>query len=234
MNITGKKAIVFGGTSGIGLATSLMLAAGGATVFAVSRNPEKAGNVPAGITLEKGDVLDPKVLQEIFEKHTGFDILVSAATGGGRAVGPFLEMDMDGYQASFDKLWGYTNVVRYGTPHMSKQASIVLVSGAPARKCKPGQIALSSVGGAVEAFVRGLAPEIAPRRINVMSPGSIATPMFGENSPERDALFEKMTADNLIKRVGTPEEAAKGILFLIENDFVTGTTIDVDGGWILS
>lgn len=232
MNVSGKKAIVFGGTSGIGLATSLMLVAGGASVIAVSRNPEKAGDVPAGITLEKGDVLDRQALSELFEKHTGFDILVSAATGGGRAIGPFLDMELDGYQSSFDKLWGYTNVVRLGTAHMSENGAIVLVSGAPARKCKPGQIALSSVGGAVEAFVRGLAPEIAPRRINVMSPGSIETPMFGEKSPERDALFEKITADNIIKRAGSPQEAAKGIMFLIENNFVTGTTLDVDGGWI--
>lgn len=143
-------------------------------------------------------------------------------------------MDMDGYQASFDKLWGYTNVVRLGTEYMSETGTIVLVSGAPARKCKPGQIALSSVGAAVEAFVRGLAPEIAPRRINVLSPGSIDTPMFPAKGDERTALYQQMTAGNLIPRAGTAEEAAKGIMFLIENDFVTGTTIDVDGGWLLS
>ncbi len=234
MNLQGKKAIVFGGTSGIGLAAARMLVAGGATVIAVSRNPQKAGDVPAGITLERGDVLDRAGLETLFNKHTGFDILVSAATGGGRAIGPFLEMDLDGYQDSFDKLWGYANVVRLGTEHLSKEGAIVLVSGAPARKSKPGQIALSSVGGAVEAFVRGLAPEIAPRRINVMSPGSIDTPMFPQSGQERIELYKKMTAGNLIERAGTPEEAAKGILFLIENDFVTGTTLDVDGGWLLS
>ena len=234
MKLNNKKAIVFGGTSGIGLATCLQLAAGGTQVIAVSRNPEKALDLPKGITLAKCDVLDEQGLQNLFEQHAGFDILVSAATGGGRAIGPFLQMDMQGYQGSFDKLWGYTNVVRYGADHMSKNGSIVLVSGAPARKCKPGQIALSSVGGAVEAFVRGLAPEIAPRRINVMSPGSIDTPMVSATGAGREALYEKMTENNLIKRAGTAEEAAKGILFLIENDFVTGTTVDVDGGWILS
>ena len=233
MDISGKRAIVFGGTSGIGLATAKMLAAGGARVVATSRNPEKAGDVPQGVSLEKCDVLDREGLERFFQRHRGFEILVSAATGGGRAIGPFLDMDLDGYQASFDKLWGYANVVRLGTPHMSANGTIVLVSGAPARKCKPGQIALSSVGGAVEAFVRALAPEIAPRRINVMSPGSIETPMFGEKSAERDALFKKMTADNVIPRAGTPDEAAKAILFLIENDFVTGTCVDVDGGWLL-
>lgn len=234
MELSGKKAIIFGGTSGIGLAAAKQLAAAGTKVIAVSRNPEKVTDAPEGIVLEKCDVLDQQGLEALFAKHSGFDILVSAATGGGRAIGPFLSMDMQGYQDSFHKLWGYTNVVRYGTEHLSENGAIVIVSGAPARKCKPGQIALSSVGGAVEAFVRGLAPEIAPRRINVMSPGSIDTPMVNVQGAGRDELYKQMTKDNLIKRAGTASEAAKGILFLIENDFVTGTTIDVDGGWILS
>lgn len=105
MDVKGKKAIIFGGTSGIGLATSIRLAAQGAEVIAISRNPEKAGDVPAGITLKKCDVLDRDAMQALFKECAPFDILISAATGGSRAVGPFLEMDMDGYQASFDKLW---------------------------------------------------------------------------------------------------------------------------------
>lgn len=234
MNVAGKKAIIFGGTSGIGLATAKQLVAGGATVIAVSRNPDKAGDVPDGITLKKCDVLDRDALAALFAECAPFDILVSSATGGSRAIGPFLEMDMDGYKASFDKLWGYANIVRYGAEHLSENGSIVLVSGAPARKCKPGQIALSSVGGAVEAMVRALAREIAPRRINVVSPGSIDTPMVAVEGDARTELYKNMTAGNIIPRAGTAEEVAKGIVFLIENDFVTGTTIDVDGGWLLS
>lgn len=234
MDVAGKKAIIFGGTSGIGLATAKRLAASGADVIAISRNPDKAGDVPSGITLKKCDVLDRDAMQALFRECAPFDILVSAATGGSRAIGPFLDMDMDGYRASFDKLWGYANVVRFGAEHLSPNGSIVLVSGAPARKCKPGQIALSSVGGAVEALVRGIAPEIAPKRINVVSPGTIDTPMVPAQGAERDALYEKMTAENVIPRAGTADEVAQGIVFMIENDFVTGTTIDVDGGWILS
>jgi len=234
MDVAGKKAIVFGGTSGIGLATSKQLAALGAQVIAVSRNPEKAGDVPAGVTLKKCDVLDRDAMDALFKECAPFDILISAATGGGRSIGPFLDMDMDGYQASFDKLWGYANVVRYGAHHMSADGSIVLVSGAPARKCKPGQVSLSSVGGAVEALVRAVAPEIAPQRINVVSPGTIDTPIVAIQGEERTALYEKMVADNVIPRAGTADEVAQGIVFMVQNDFVTGTTIDVDGGWILS
>ena len=128
----------------------------------------------------------------------------------------------------------YANVVRLGGKHLTEKGAIVLVSGSPARRCKPGQVALSSVGSAVEALVRAVAPEIAPRRINVVSPGTIDTPMVALQGDDRSALYKKMTAGNAIKRAGLPEEVAKGILFVIENDFVTGTTVDVDGGWLVS
>jgi NAD(P)-dependent dehydrogenase (short-subunit alcohol dehydrogenase family) len=173
-------------------------------------------------------------MDDLFKKCAPFDILISAATGGSRAVGPFLEMDMDGYKASFDKLWGYANVLRFGTNHMSKNGTIVLVSGAPARKTKPGQVAIGSVGGAVEALVRAVAPEIAPRRLNVVAPGTIDTPMVATQGAERESLYKKMTENNLISRAGTADEVAQGIVFMVQNDFVTGTTIDIDGGWLLS
>lgn len=234
MNVAGKTAVVFGGTSGIGLATCQQLAAKGAKVIAISRNPDKAGDVGANIELKQCDVRDAEALQALFKEIGSIDILISAATGGSRAAGPFLSMDMDGYKGSFDKLWGYANVVRYGAEYVSDDGCITLVSGAPARKCKPGQVALSSVGGAVEALVRALAPEIAPRRINVVSPGTIATPMFGPESDEKAASLAKMTAGNVIPRAGTADEVAMGIMLTVENDFMTGNTIDVDGGWLLS
>ncbi|MBY8976153.1 SDR family oxidoreductase [Rhodobacteraceae bacterium NNCM2] len=234
MDVAGKKAIVFGGTSGIGLAAARQLAALGAEVVAISRDPSKAGDPGPGITLAQCDVRDKASLEALFAEQAPFDILISSATGGDRAVGPFLEMDMEGYQRSFDKLWGYTNVVRYGARHLPENGVIVLVSGTPARKMKPGQIAIGSVGGAVEAFVRGVAPELAPRRINVVSPGQIDTPMVALQNEEREAFYAKATAKHLIPRAGKPDEVAQGIVFAVTNDFVTGTTIDVDGGWLLS
>ncbi len=234
MDVASKKAVIFGGTSGIGLATAQRLVALGADVIAISRNPEKAGDVPAGITLKKCDVLDRDALQAVLLECAPYDILVSAATGGGRAVGPFLEMDMDGYKASFDKLWGYANVVRFGAGHLPDDGCIVLVSGAPARKTKPGQVAIGSVGGAVEALVRAIAREVAPKRINILSPGTIDTPMVAAQGEARATFYTKATASNIIPRAGTADEVAQGIIFLIQNDFVTGTTVDVDGGWLLS
>ena len=234
MDAAGRKAVIFGGTSGIGLAAAKRLVALGAKVIAISRNPDKAGDVPAGITLKKCDVLDRDAVQALLKECAPYDILVSAATGGERAIGPFLKMDMDGYKASFDKLWGYANVVRYGAEHLSADGTIVLVSGAPARKTRPGQVAIGSVGGAVEALVRAIAKELAPKRINVVSPGTIDTPMVALKGDERAAFYAKLTAGNIIPRAGTADEVAQGIIFMIQNDFVTGTTIDVDGGWLLS
>ena len=234
MNINGKKAIVFGGTSGIGLSATQMLSDRGAHVIALSRNPEKLGNVPKNVSTKKMDVLDRDALEKFFQGEGEYDILVNSATGGARAVGPFLSMDLDGYKASFDKLWGYTNVVRYGTKYLKDNGNIVLVSGSPARKCRTGQIAISSVGGAVEAFARGIAPEIAPKRINIVSPGIIDTPMSPLQGKEREDYYKNTTNNNLIPRAGTPDEVATGIIFAIENEFITGTTIDVDGGWLIS
>ncbi len=234
MGLSGKKAVVFGGTSGIGLAAALLLAKNGVEVTAVSRKPDKAGILPSGVSLRACDVLDGSAVETLFNDLSPIDILVTAATGGKRAIGPFLEMDIDGYKGSFDKLWGYANVVRYGAQHVKDGGSITLVSGAPARNCQPGQIALSSVGNAIEAMMRAVAREVAPRiRINAVSPGTIDTPMVTVQGVEREDLYNKMTKNNLIPRAGTADEVAQGILFVIKNNFVTGTTVDVDGGWLL-
>jgi NAD(P)-dependent dehydrogenase (short-subunit alcohol dehydrogenase family) len=230
MDIGERKAIVLGGTSGIGLAAVGQLRAAGATVIAGSRT---ARALPTGATFAAVDVLDRTGLEALFAAHAPFDVLINAATGGERATGPFVKMNLDGFQGSFRKLWGYVNSVRLGVPHMSADGAIVLVSGTPARKAQLGMSAIATVGNAVEGFVRAIALEIAPRRINVVAPGLIDTPMFSMQGDARAKFLTQATANNPIKRAGTPDEVASAILFLIRNDFVTGTTVDVDGGALL-
>lgn len=161
-------------------------------------------------------------------------MLVSAATGGDRALGPFTEMDMDGFQGSFRKVWGYANVIRFGAPHLADDGAIVLVSGSPARRERPGLAAVGAAGAAVETLVRYVAIEIAPKRINVVSPGIIDTPMMPLEGEARAKAYERSTRSHLVPRAGTADEVAQAVLFAIQNDFVTGTTVDVDGGWLLT
>jgi len=231
MDLNGKRAIVLGGTSGIGLAVSRQLLAAGARVTAASRTANRA--LDEGITVRPVDVLNRTALEQLFKTLAPFDILVNAATGGGRATGPFLAMDLDGFEGSFRKLWGYVNSVRLGAPLMSERGSIVLISGSPARKAAPGMAAISTVGNAVEGFVRAVAPELAPRRINVVAPGIIDTPMFAASGEARDTFLQQATARNVIPRAGTADEVADAVLFLLRNEFTTGTTVDVDGGALL-
>jgi NAD(P)-dependent dehydrogenase (short-subunit alcohol dehydrogenase family) len=179
-------------------------------------------------------VQDREALRALFAASAPFDILVNAATGGPRAMGPFLQMDLDGYRGSFAKLWGYANSVRLAVEHMDERGTMVLVSGTPARRAKPRQVALAFVGGAVEAFCRAVAPELALRRINIVSPGIIDTPMFGDDLDRRQQQLSGATANHLIPRLGTVDKVAATIMFLIKNDFATGTTVNVDGGWLLS
>lgn len=119
-----------------------------------------------------------------------------------------------------------------GAPHLPDDGCVVLVSGAPARRARDGQVALAAVGASVEQLVRTLAPELAPRRINCVSPGIIDTPMFGPDGVERSTKLGGATKSNLIPRPGTAEEVAEAVLFLVNNKFATGTTVDVDGGWL--
>jgi len=237
VDIKGKRALVIGGTSGIGLAAARMLVDKGAEVIAMSRSESNRASAEAvlgkGASIRQLDSLDREAMAALFAELAPFDILVNAATGGERATGPFMQMDLDGFTGSFRKLWGYVNSVRLAGEHLSDHGCIVLVSGSPARKCQPGMSAISTVGNAVEGFSRAIAAEIAPKRLNVVSPGTIDTPMFPVEGKARDAFLERAGAGALLNRVGTADEVATGIIFAIENDYVTGTTIDVDGGALL-
>ena len=237
MKLENKKAIVLGGTSGIGLAATQQLERAGATVVAGSRSADHIATAEATtserVSYREIDVLDRDGLAHLFADEAPYDILVNCATGGERASGPFLEMDLDGFQLSFRKLWGYTNSVRLGMQYLSNSGAIVLVSGYPARKSNLGSSAISTVGNAVEGFVRAIAPEIAPRRINVVSPGLIDTPMFAVRGEQRKQFLARASANTLIPRAGTADEVASAILFLLENDYMTGSVIDVEGGALL-
>lgn len=237
-NLAGKNVVIIGGTAGIGLAAAQAAAAAGAKVWAAGRSEghiETAKKVANGsFEVRQADTHDAASLEAIFKEVGKIDHLVSAAVGGERTLKPFLEQTEDQFKAAYDKLWGYAKVVRTGAPYLAEDGAITLVSGSPARKIKPAQSPLSCVGASVENLVRCLAVEMAPIRVNVVSPGTVDTAMFDWMGDEKNEKLQAMTSTHLIKRAGTPEEVAQGILFVMQNGFVTGTTIDVDGGRILS
>jgi NAD(P)-dependent dehydrogenase (short-subunit alcohol dehydrogenase family) len=237
-NLAGKNVVIIGGTAGIGLATAIAASEAGAKVWAAGRseaNLEKARAASAGkFEVRQADTHDAEALETIFKEVGKIDHLVSAAVGGERTLKPFLEQTEEQWKAAYDKLWGYAKVVRTGAPYLADDAAITLVSGSPARKIRPAQSPLSCVGAAVENMVRCLAVEMAPIRVNVVSPGTIDTAMFDFMGEEKQANLQGMTTTHLIKRPGTAEEVAEGLLFVMNNKFVTGTTVEVDGGRILS
>ena len=237
-NLAGKNVVIIGGTAGIGLAAAVAVSEAGANVWAAGRtetNLERAREVANGrFKVVQADTHDGAALEAIFKEVGTIDHLVSAAIGGERTLKPFLEQTEEQFKAAYDKLWGYAKVVRTGAPFLAGNGSITLVSGSPARKIKPAQSPLSCVGASVENLARCLAVEMAPVRVNIVSPGTISTGMFDWMGDEKEAKLNAMTAGHLIKRPGTSEEVAEGILFVMGNEFVTGTTVDVDGGRILS
>lgn len=236
-NLSGKNVVIIGGTAGIGLATAVAASELGANVWAAGRTEahiEKARAAANGaFKVVQADTHDATSLEAIFKEAGKIDHLVSAAIGGERTLKPFLEQTEDQFKAAYDKLWGYAKVVRTGAPYLAADGAITLVSGSPARKVSPSTSALTCVGASVEAMVRCLAFEMAPIRVNVVSPGTIATAMFDWMGESKDETLNKMTQGHLIKRAGTSEEVAAGLLFVMQNGFVTGTTVDIDGGRLL-
>ncbi|MDP1755877.1 MAG: SDR family oxidoreductase, partial [Pseudohongiella sp.] len=104
----------------------------------------------------------------------------------------------------------------------------------PARRFKPNMSALSAVGGAVENMVRSLAVELSPIRVNVVAPGIIDTALFDWMGAEKTDRVAAMTQGQLVRRIGRPEEVASALIYLMQNPYATGTTVDVDGGQLLS
>lgn len=237
-NLEGKNVVIIGGTAGIGLAAAKMASELGANVWAAGRSEghiATAKEVSGGsFEVRQADTHDAEALDAIFKEAGQIHHLVSAAVGGERTLLPFLQQTQEQFQAAYDKLWGYCNVVRAGAPYLEDDGAITLVSGSPARKLALGQSPLSCVGASVENLVRCLALELAPIRVNVVSPGTIDTAMFDHFGEEKQERLNAMTASHLIKRAGTSEEVASGILFVMQNEFATGTTVDVDGGRLLS
>jgi NAD(P)-dependent dehydrogenase (short-subunit alcohol dehydrogenase family) len=231
-----QNVVVIGGTSGIGLATAVQAKQSGANVWAAGRSEERIASCSAehpAIQFEQLDIHDVGALKSLFEKVGTINHLVGAATGANRTMSPFMEQTDEQFREAFGKFWGYTNIARQGVPYLLGNGSLTFVSGTPARKCNPGMSSVSCTGNAVEGLTRALALELAPQRVNAVAPGIISSGMYDRFGDKKDEVLATMGKNILLGRVGTSDECAEAILMLMTNSYITGTTIDVDGGQLL-
>ena len=177
------------------------------------------------------DVTKEKDVERFFKQIGSFDHLVVPAASA--ILGTLADSPTESTRTLVDsKFWGQYVAVKYGTRQMATTGSITLFSGTVTQKPLPGTSAYAAVGAAIEAASRIWALEYAPIRINTVVPGIINTSIWeGMLGKDGAAAQLEQTAKLLpVKRVGTPVDVAKAVAFLIDNTFVNGTTIVVDGG----
>jgi NAD(P)-dependent dehydrogenase (short-subunit alcohol dehydrogenase family) len=232
-----KRLVIIGGSSGMGLATAIAATAAGARVVIASRSSEKLetarrkiGGDTDALTL---DVQDEAAVEAFFDQVGEFDHLTTP--GNQAAGGPFLTRDTSEVRADFgSKFWGQYMAAKYGAPLIRPGGSIVFFSGIYSQRPSAGVSGIAAINSAIEGLVRALAVELAPIRVNAVSPGLVDTPIFDDMPKEvKNELFQSFAAAAPVKRVGRPEEIAQAVLHLMANPFITGTTLFVDGGYLL-
>lgn len=231
-SLNGKTVIVIGGSSGIGAAVAKAAAARGAQVVLAGRR--LVPGVENGLRSEPVDVTDAASLQRLYETVGRFDHLVYTSGPSVRAK-TLIETDLSEAQENFNvKLWGSLRAIQLALPFLSEHGSISLTSGQLGRKSVAGQFIKTGINAATEALVKQLAKELAPRRVNAISPGVIDTPAYaGLADDQRLAMFAKAGGALPVGRVGQAEEVAAGYVLVMENGFMTATVIDIDGGGLL-
>ncbi|MGR3885472.1 SDR family oxidoreductase [Pseudomonas sp. 1152_12] len=231
-SLSGKTVIVIGGSSGIGAAVAKAAVARGAQVVLAGRRLNSS--VDNGVRSEPVDVTDSDSVQRLFATVGRFDHLVYTSGPSVRAK-PLIETDLEEAQDNFDvKLWGSLRAIQQALPFLSEHGSISLTSGQLGRKLAPGQFIKTGINAATEALGKQLAKELAPRRVNVISPGVIDTPAYaGLAEEQRVTMFAKIGGALPVGRVGQAAEVAAGYVLAMENGFMTGAVIDIDGGGLL-
>jgi NAD(P)-dependent dehydrogenase (short-subunit alcohol dehydrogenase family) len=235
MNKADEHVVIVGGTSGIGLGAARRLADHGYRVTIAGRNEDRLaaarealdGKVEA-LLLDAAD----KARVSVFFKTIGpLDHLV-LALGSGRGMGPFATLDLAEVRGGFeDKVLSHLSCAQTALPTIRKDGSITFISAVSAEMAAPGTAGLAAVNGALAVVTPVLAAELRPLRVNAVTPGVVDTPWWDFMDPEqrRDA-FAGFARRTPVGRVGAPDDIAKAIAFLIDNDFVTGHVLTCDGG----
>lgn len=184
-----------------------------------------------GVSSAVLDITDDTQVEAFFSKGEPWDhVVVTAAQAPG---GPARQLPLaDAYQAMHSKFWGSYRVAR--VVRIRDGGSLTLVSGFLSERPRATSVLQGAINGALDALVRGLALEFAPVRVNSVSPGIIATPLWSRMDPAaRQAYFDDLGKKLPAGRVGTAEDIANAIIYLAGTGFATGSTVLVDGGNVI-
>ena len=230
MSLAGKKAVIVGGSSGIGLATAELAKREGVEVIIAARNAERlqvaAGKL--GVTGIATDVTSDASVADLFKKCGAVDHVV--VTAAQLKTGPFKTVSMDDVRATMEgKFWGAWRVAR--AAEIRAGGSLTLVSGFLSIRPRPNSAIVGATNGALESLARSLAIELAPVRVNCVSPGIIDTPIRAA-MPEaaRLEMLAKVAAGLPVGRVGLGEDIAQQVMCYMTNGFATGSIVYIDGG----
>jgi len=229
-----KRIVVAGASSGIGRALVTQLAGEKADVIAIGRDPKKLATLSQEWPAIKAVSLDARNHEDaaaFFSGEKDLDHLV-LALGGGKGAGEFRTLDLRQLREAFDeKFWPQLDVLQTALPSMKPGGSITLITAISATANMPGTSGLAAMNGGLEIMVPILARELAPLRINAVSPGVIDTPWWDQFSAEAKAgAFASYSQQILAGRVGRPEEVAAAVRFVLETDYINATIIGCHGG----
>ena len=230
--LTGRVVVVFGGSSGIGLATAEAAQVEGASVTIIGRDVEKLRSVSAtiaGSDWRSTDVTDADgVARAVAHLSVVDHVFVSVGQGGASNV---LTSTAEELRRPFEeRVFGTFNVVRAVAPKM-REGSITLMSGMYASRIRPQASAQTAALCAVESLVCTLALDLAPIRVNAVAPGWIDTPRLDRSfGAEKATRIEAIARQLPGKRIGGADEVAAAVLLLMTNPYINGEVLHIDGG----